>query len=405
MGLAQTRYSAKRDEIVGAATDVLNEDGVGGFTLAGVAKRLGMHPASLAYYFKKKEELAATCLLSALDRMQDVVAAALREPTPPDQLTRFIELSFALRRRVRSGEEAPLASFNEIRLLDEPHRARVMGAFAALFDSIEAIFAGAGWMSADARKARARFVIEQAMWARVWLENYDEADYARAAARLTDLMLHGIAAPGRAWTDPQVPAPELVPGTQEVSRETFLIAATELINALGFRGASVDRISAKLNVTKGSFYYHNSDKTDLVAACFERTFAIMREAQTRAAAGGGSGWERLCRAVGRLVADNASGRRRLLRAHALSALPLPARAGVVQTFQRVAHRFAATISDGIADGSIRAVDPLIAAEMVMATINLSAYIDVWARGMTAGEIFPIYAVPALTGLFTRHAAS
>ena len=32
-----------------------NEDGVSGFTLAGVAKRPGMHPASLAYYFKRKE--------------------------------------------------------------------------------------------------------------------------------------------------------------------------------------------------------------------------------------------------------------------------------------------------------------------------------------------------------------
>ena len=65
MGTPQTRYLTKRDEIIAAATAMLNEDGVGGFTLAGVAKRIGMHPASLAYYFKKKEDLAATCLMSA----------------------------------------------------------------------------------------------------------------------------------------------------------------------------------------------------------------------------------------------------------------------------------------------------------------------------------------------------
>ena len=405
MAAPQTRYLARRDEIVAAATDMLNEDGVSGFTLAGVAKRIGMHPASLAYYFKKKEDLAATCLMSALERLQALLGAAARETTPRAQLVRFVEASFELRRRVKCNQEQALASFNEIRLIEEPHRARVMGAFGQLFDGVEKIFAGAGWMGADARKARARFVIEQVMWARIWLEAYEEADYARAAARLCDLLLNGIAAPASSWSGPQSPSPELVRDPTEVSRETFLIAATELINAKGYRGASVDKISAQLNVTKGSFYYHNSDKNDLVVACFERTFAIMVEAQTKAAARGGSGWERLCQAVGRLVADNASGRKRLLRTHALSALPLSMRGPIVQTFERTAHRFAAVISDGIADGSIRAVDPLIAAELVMATINLSAYVDIWATGMTGQEIFSIYAVPALTGLFNRRAAA
>jgi AcrR family transcriptional regulator len=43
---AQTRFSVQRDRIVAMATDALDEDGVSGFTLAGVGKRLGLHPAS-----------------------------------------------------------------------------------------------------------------------------------------------------------------------------------------------------------------------------------------------------------------------------------------------------------------------------------------------------------------------
>ena len=46
----------------------------------------------------------------------------------------------------------------------------------------------------------------------------------------------------------------------------FLKAATRQINEHGYRGASVDRISASLNVTKGAFYHHNEAKDDLVAA-------------------------------------------------------------------------------------------------------------------------------------------
>ena len=60
--------------------------------------------------------------------------------------------------------------------------------------------------------------------------------------------------------------------------EAFLRAATALVNEQGYRGASVDKISARLNVTKGSFYHHNDNKHDLISECFDRTFAVVRRA-------------------------------------------------------------------------------------------------------------------------------
>ena len=36
-----------------------------------------------------------------------------------------------------------------------------------------------------------------------------------------------------------------------------------------------EKISARLNVTKGAFYHYNEDKDDLVKACFDRSFEIM----------------------------------------------------------------------------------------------------------------------------------
>ena len=48
-----------------------------------------------------------------------------------------------------------------------------------------------------------------------------------------------------------------------MSRETILLAATRLINSRGYRGASVNKISEALNVTKSSFYNHNDAKDDL----------------------------------------------------------------------------------------------------------------------------------------------
>ena len=64
------------------------------------------------------------------------------------------------------------------------------------------------------------------------------------------------------------------PGRKPVpagASDAFLQAATFLINEQGYRGASVEKISARLNVTKGSFYHYNDNKDDLVANCFERS--------------------------------------------------------------------------------------------------------------------------------------
>ena len=103
--------------------------------------------------------------------------------------------------------------------------------------------------------------------------------------------------------------------------DAFLRAATALVNEQGYRGASVDMISARLHVTKGSFYHHNDNKLDLIAACFDRTFTVVRQALEAAESGGGSGWSRACAATRALVRFQLSDEGPLLRLSSTSALP------------------------------------------------------------------------------------
>ena len=91
----------------------------------------------------------------------------------------------------------------------------------------------------------------------------------------------------------------------EPGREAFLLAATRLINQLGYRGASVQRIASELNVTKGSFYHHLDAKDDLVAACYRRSFDTITAAQQLAdAAGAATGTA--CRARSRPCSTSSS---------------------------------------------------------------------------------------------------
>src|SRR5580698_7673476 len=109
------RFSRKREAILAAATDVLNQRGVRGMTLAEVAERVGLITTSVTYYFRKKDELAAACFLSGIERLGALVREAKAEPTPSDRIRRLLELYLALRARIAVGEAPPIPIFSDIR--------------------------------------------------------------------------------------------------------------------------------------------------------------------------------------------------------------------------------------------------------------------------------------------------
>ena len=182
------------------------------------------------------------------------------------------------------------------------------------------------------------------------------------------------------------------------TREAYLRAATRLVNQHGYHGASVDRIAAVLQLTKGSFYHHHETKEELIAACFERTFGVMRAAQAAALAASGSGLDRLALACRALLAFQMSPEGPLLRVTAWTGLPDPLRSETRRTMGRLGERFATLVIDGMDDGSVRVVDPSIAAQVINGMVNAAAELERWARGITAANVFELYAMPVFTGL-------
>jgi AcrR family transcriptional regulator len=316
----------------------------------------------------------------------------------------LLEAWLDLRHRIAVGEAPAIAVFNDIRALQKPQRGVVLQAYMRFFAKIREIFVAAelAWLDEQARTARAQILAEQIFWAVAWLPRYDLEDYDRIRERMYDIFVHGLAAPGRSW-QPQPLSLDAVlhSSTQELMRETFLIAATRLINEQGYRGASVEKISSRLNVTKGSFYHHHEAKDDLVVDCFKRSFEVMRRVQR--AVGGGDQDElvKLATAAAALVDYQLSKRGPLLRTSALTALPEQIGLQMVEASNRVSDRFASLISDGIASGSVRAVDPFIAAQMLTATLNASAEIRWWIPDVDRARAPALYAQPALTGIFSR----
>ncbi|HEX6860503.1 MAG TPA: TetR/AcrR family transcriptional regulator [Caulobacteraceae bacterium] len=402
--LSTARYARKKEAILAAATAILNRQGVKGMTLADVAAEVGLITTSVTYYYKKKDDLAAACFLRGVETFNAMIAHAAQADGWQERLTRFLDAYLDLARRIRLREAPQMVSFTEMRALKEPQRTEVVEAFSAMFKNFRGFFDAPefAWMDRREQNARTHLLLEQAFWTHNWLRRYDVEDYPRLRDRMLDILAGGLSNGPHRWAPSTLPELSPLPAdTQEASRETFLVAATRLINQRGYRGASVEDISAQLNVTKGSFYHHNEGKDDLVVDCFKRTFAVMRRAQlaTRDLAGGQC--QRLASATAALVEYQLSQDGPLLRASAMSALPADMRQDMIERYNRVSERFAGMISDGIAEGTIRPVDPMIAAHMLNSMLNAAASLQSWAPGVQREDAARLFARPLIGGAFSR----
>ncbi|MES2338524.1 MAG: TetR/AcrR family transcriptional regulator [Pseudomonadota bacterium] len=391
------RFQAKRDAILAAAADAINDQSAKGMTFADVAARVGLNTTSVTYYFRRKEDLASACFDHTLDQLQAMVDAAMEEATPQDRVARYLSINFARLERINRGEEKAFAVLSDLRAMDEPMRGRLMAGWQRVFRNTRALWGTpADRLAKDLNGARAHVLLENTFWLSAWLTRYELDEYARVEERLMQVFRHGIAGDGARWSPRLL---DIGSDGREPGRAAFLTAATTLINELGYRGASVQKIASELNVTKGSFYHHLDAKDELVTECYRRSFDMIADAQAQAHARGGTFWQMLENVMATLLDVQFSERGPLLRTTALSGLPLRDRQVMIDRSNRLARRFAGMISDGIAEGSLRAVDPLVASQTLMSLQNAAFDMRKWASTMPRERAVAFYASTLMFGLF------
>lgn len=396
-----SRFEGKRERIIAAGSDVINHQGVKGMTLASVAALVGLSTTSLTYYFKRKEDLAAACILRGIERLEILIETASQEATPADRIARFVTIFFDLFARIRRNEEPPLCIFNDVRALNRSVSEPLLAAHDRMFAAARKMLVDpADPLPSRLATARTLLFLVLAYWIPLWLLRYDVEDYPRAASRMIDIVLNGLAPSADTEWGPS-PLPQLGPLDPPDQKEMFLIAATQLINEQGYHGASIDRISAKLEVTKGSFYHHLDTKDDLVALCFSRTFDLMAKVQRAAIARQENGWRQLIAACSTLVELQFSNKGPLLEFSAFTALPPEMIVNTVRESERIPHRFAEMISSGIAEGSVRPVDPFVASQMITAAINTITGLPAMILQLKPDEATEIFVRPLFFGLLNH----
>ena len=399
---AGSKFDRKREAVLDAAARIFNRDGVRGATLADVGSAVDLNIKSLRYYFTRKDDLAAAAFLRAIDVYSALIAEASTRATPEDRVHSLVRLYFDMTRDVTLGAAPPFLHFGDLRALPQPQAEPVFAAFIEMFRALRRLVRTPQLKAAGRSvvNARTHLLLSQLLWSVIWAQRYEPEDLPRAADRMADILLNGLAVDPAAWRPRVSPLPISQQDVGNPAQQAFLRAATALVNDQGYRGASIDRIAAAINMTKGAFYHYHDAKDDVVVACFERTFQMMRCAQTETTSAE-TGLEQVADAACLLVHHQLTDEGPLLRTSALTAVPEPLRNQMTARLDRITARFADGISDGIIDGSVRPCDAAIAAQMITGLVNSTEELPRWIEHLTPDDAVTLYAAPGFLGLYCR----
>lgn len=178
---------------------------------------------------------------------------------------------------------------------------------------------------------------------------------------------------------------ESAPGFRDAARAQILDAAAVVFQAQGFERTTIDDIAERIGATKGRIYYYFRSKFDIYLAVYEAGMSGAFLTVEPLSQEPGTGRERLTamavRHLVNLMTDPGyhdvisqgvvAGRSTALKEHQRQAL-----IGLNDIRSRYEDLFRGVVTDGMADGSLRAGDARLATRFLLSSLNSTA---MWFR--------------------------
>ena len=348
-----------------AAAQEFNARGIAGASIARIAKAMGLTRAAVYYYVKDRDTLAAQCYAQTCSTMRADLETALRwRANGLDKLLVFLRLSL-------DPQRAPTAALSELDYFSGRRRAEIAAAHERNVESLRGLIregiADGSIRSCDDEIA-AQSIIGFITWIPLsvdWVEGTDSTFRARTVEAACDMIVNGQAAgPDFEFVPPVAIEAFFAPPPQAFDRESvaaakieqMLMTASRLFNARGIDGTSLDDVMAALGATKGALYHYLDNKSDLVARCYKRGFALYERFADACAAHGRNGLERGLIGTYLNVQAHARGLSPLIQMAGAAALPAAVKRDITRRSRALQKRFRAFGDEGLADGSFRPLD-------------------------------------------------
>jgi AcrR family transcriptional regulator len=386
------QHDAKRAAILSQAAKLFNYKGSRATTLKDIAESLGLTKTSLYYYVKTKEDLIYQCYMIALEHHhQRLDAIETEHAGAMARASTFLLQHFETWLAAQEGRGPHIAALLEIAALKGSHRAEVETRYISLFKRLrEYIHQGIadGSLRYCEPNATTRAILGSVEWTFSWLHNIPLAQVNTTAKEALDILAHGIFA----GVPEHVPAnisheSEQVALLGGFDREeqnrlkqiAFLKTGTWFFNKQGFNGTSLDEIAEHLNVSKGAFYYHISNKEDLLFRCYCHSLEIMEKIHAQAAQSMGNGLEKAELTCRRTFYVQNSDVGPLIRYNSITALPMERRRQILKRTDKANEQFGHFLSEGVVDGSVRAVNIYVAQQLIAGAMNAAMDLNQWRK--------------------------
>lgn len=356
----------KFEAIKSAAARRFNTQGYTHTRLEDVAADLGLTKTSISYYFSSKEDLADAVFRAAAEFLHDAVSSASSAPgSAAERIMRLFDVYTEQLGEAERGERVHLAALNDIEALPESVRAHISERASACVAQVNALVSA--WIAeADAPLGRSEpasyLLLELLDWLGQRQGDAERLEAARAA--ICHLLRQGLCTYAETLGNPRPldlepdgpPAIFDRDARNRLKREAFLKAGSRLFNQKGFGGTSLAEVASALGVTRGAFYYHIQDKEQFLDQCIDRSLQIVELALDAADVAELGPLDWLHSVLTDLIYRQAAGVEPLIRPSMAAVLAPPRQRRYRTRLQTIARRLGDALSDGVADGSIRALE-------------------------------------------------
>ncbi len=361
----------KREALLDGATALFNARGIAGTSLSDIAERLGLARASVYYYVNDRADLVFQCYQRACERTANDLATASQAGSGFQRVYDFIRLALA-------PERPQTAVLNDLGVLDASQAEIIIRAIERN-TAVLVAFLKAGMADGSVRPCDSEVVAQCLFgilaWAQMtpqWVSGDHSQKYRkRLMSAALAILDRGIAIERQPFVC-SLDADCFLPGpvsafnrcaTPALKIEQLLRTASNLFNRQGIEATSLDQIVAELGASKAVVYHYLRDKSDLVTRCYGRGFDLFEQIAGAAQAGGRSGLERVL-FVSHLNSQGQAGALTpLMPQPGLEALADAYRGALSDRARALSRQASGFIQDGIADGSCRACDTLMVAQV------------------------------------------
>ena len=280
---------SKRIALLNEAARTLNRRGLSHTSLSSVAQSVGISRSALYYYVDDLCDLVYRCYRQTCEQLAGILTESCKKyDDEVDIICSFVATAL--------DEGRPeFASISELAFIREDQRNGIVGLYRGLrLVLAEIISAGVqeGRIRPVAPQVTASIVLGLIFWVPVILRwpAARELKKSEFSATIQQIIRVGIA---RERAEPKSYKPIdfdpfiSIAGNAfsaemraAARRETLLASASWLFNQKGVDATSLDEIAKRVGVSKKVIYHNVGNKTDLIGACYRRSFRLFEYIST-----------------------------------------------------------------------------------------------------------------------------